>query len=205
CALVTSARCATALPPSAFMIPAVSSAAAEFKSTQNTLAPSRAKRTAVALPLPQPGPIDPAPTTIATLPLSRSGMLCPHVACRIWSPKNPLPPTLPPKPGVPGFGNNSSVDIGNIRCRPRGRVDTNTVSVGVGRVRFTPTRLASCDAPKADASRRRLALKNGGPRPPVAPPPGGSWESAELPGQPRQVEPRRFASIARSSVLRILP
>src|SRR5439155_9603875 len=34
-------------------------------------APSRAKVTAVALPLPQPGPIDPAPTTIAVLPLSR--------------------------------------------------------------------------------------------------------------------------------------
>src|ERR1700760_3558247 len=50
----------------------VSSAAAALRSTQNTCAPSRAKVTAVALPLPQPGPIDPAPTTIATLPLSRS-------------------------------------------------------------------------------------------------------------------------------------
>src|SRR5438132_2767732 len=50
----------------------VSSAAAEFRSTQNTCAPSRAKVTAVALPLPQPGPIEPAPTTIAVLSLSRS-------------------------------------------------------------------------------------------------------------------------------------
>src|SRR5712691_14899 len=75
-ALVTSARCATAAPPSASMMPAVSSAAAGLISTQSTLAPSRAKVTAVALPLPQPGPIDPAPTTIATLPLSRSGMAC---------------------------------------------------------------------------------------------------------------------------------
>ena len=47
-------------------------AAAALRSTQNTCAPSRAKVTAVALPLPQPGPIEPAPTTIAVLPLSRS-------------------------------------------------------------------------------------------------------------------------------------
>src|SRR4029077_2490154 len=71
-ALDTSAVCAAALPPSLLMIPTVSSAAAGLRSTQNTCAPSRAKVTAVALPLPQPGPIEPAPTTIATLPLSRS-------------------------------------------------------------------------------------------------------------------------------------
>src|SRR6478735_502951 len=53
------------------MIFTVSSAAAPLRSTQNTCAPSRANVTAVALPLPQPGPIEPAPTTIATLPLSR--------------------------------------------------------------------------------------------------------------------------------------
>ena len=47
-------------------------AAAPLRSTQNTCAPWRAKVTAVALPLPQPGPIEPAPTTIAILPLSRS-------------------------------------------------------------------------------------------------------------------------------------
>src|SRR4051794_31145496 len=54
------------------MIFTVSSAAAPLRSTQNTCAPARAKVTAVALPLPQPGPIEPAPTTIAVLPLSRS-------------------------------------------------------------------------------------------------------------------------------------
>src|SRR5882762_10869107 len=54
------------------MILTVSSAAAALRSTQNTCAPSRAKVTAVALPLPQPGPIEPAPTTIAVLSLSRS-------------------------------------------------------------------------------------------------------------------------------------
>src|SRR3954463_14220932 len=53
------------------MIFAVSSAAAALRSTQNTCAPSRANVTAVALPLPQPGPIEPAPTTIAVFPLSR--------------------------------------------------------------------------------------------------------------------------------------
>src|SRR5262249_25839024 len=53
------------------MMLTVSSAAAPLRSTQNTCAPSRAKVTAVALPLPQPGPIEPAPTTIAVLPLSR--------------------------------------------------------------------------------------------------------------------------------------
>src|ERR1700719_4562601 len=40
------------------------------RSTAKTLAPSRAKITAVARPLPQPGPMQPAPTTIATLPSS---------------------------------------------------------------------------------------------------------------------------------------
>src|SRR6516225_9134944 len=73
-ALLTSTRCAVAVPPSAVMRPTVSSAAALLMSAQNTRAPSRANATAVALPLPQPGPIDPAPTTSATLPLSRSAM-----------------------------------------------------------------------------------------------------------------------------------
>src|SRR5712675_2217308 len=71
-ALLTSAVNATAVPPSDRMMAAVSSAAAPLRSTQNTCAPWRAKVTAVALPLPQPGPIEPAPTTIAVLPLSRS-------------------------------------------------------------------------------------------------------------------------------------
>src|SRR3984957_17724116 len=63
---------AAALPPSAAMMRTVSSAAAALRSTQNTRAPSRANVTAVALPLPQPGPIEPAPTTSAVFPLSRS-------------------------------------------------------------------------------------------------------------------------------------
>src|SRR5882672_9588973 len=67
----TSAVKAVALPPSPVMIFTVSSAAAALRSTQNTCAPSRANVTAVALPLPQPGPIEPAPTTMATLPLRR--------------------------------------------------------------------------------------------------------------------------------------
>src|SRR5437868_9922765 len=52
-------------------MPTVSSAAAGSISTQSTFAPSRAKVTAVALPLPQPGPIEPAPTTMATFPFRR--------------------------------------------------------------------------------------------------------------------------------------
>src|SRR5688572_11877794 len=40
-------------------------------STAKTLAPSSAKRTAVARPLPQPGPTLPAPETMATLPSRR--------------------------------------------------------------------------------------------------------------------------------------
>src|SRR5688572_25375924 len=37
-----------------------------LRSTANTFAPSSAKRTAVARPLPQPGPTEPAPATMAT-------------------------------------------------------------------------------------------------------------------------------------------
>src|SRR5256885_7701499 len=71
--LVTSARNGSASPPSPEMMFAVSSAAERLTSTQNTLAPSRAQATAVALPLPHPGPIEPAPTIIATLSLRRLG------------------------------------------------------------------------------------------------------------------------------------
>src|SRR5271155_3911583 len=66
-----SALKAMALPPSPVMIAAVSAAAGPLRSTQNTCAPSRANVTAVALPLPQPGPLEPAPTTIAVLPERR--------------------------------------------------------------------------------------------------------------------------------------
>src|SRR3954471_24554526 len=41
------------------------------RSTAKTLAPSSAKRTTVARPLPHPGPTEPAPATMATLSLSR--------------------------------------------------------------------------------------------------------------------------------------
>ncbi len=68
---VTSAAKAEARPPSPLMIPAVSSARSTWASTQRTDAPSRAKRMAAALPLPRPGPRDPAPATIATLPVRR--------------------------------------------------------------------------------------------------------------------------------------
>ena len=46
-------------------------------STRNTDAPWRASNVAVALPLPQPGPIDPAPVTIATLSFMLSMLLSP--------------------------------------------------------------------------------------------------------------------------------
>ena len=45
-----------------------------MRSTHITLAPSRAKVTAVHLPLPQPGPLEPAPTTIATLSFNLPAM-----------------------------------------------------------------------------------------------------------------------------------
>src|SRR5262245_2309953 len=69
---VTSAARATASPPSARMAATVSSARSFTWSTQRTRAPSRANRMAVALPLPRPGPREPAPATMATLPFKRS-------------------------------------------------------------------------------------------------------------------------------------
>jgi hypothetical protein len=44
-------------------------------------APSRPKSAAVALPLPQPGPLEPAPETSATFSLSRSPMLSSQNSC----------------------------------------------------------------------------------------------------------------------------
>src|SRR5215510_12237167 len=49
-------------------------------STANTLAPSCANSTAVARPLPQPGPTQPAPVTMATLSARRPGM----ASCCSW-------------------------------------------------------------------------------------------------------------------------
>src|SRR5947208_14984952 len=69
---VTSAAKASAWPFSARMSPTVSSARSFCASTQSTRAPSRAMRIAAALPLPTPGPREPAPVTIAILPASRS-------------------------------------------------------------------------------------------------------------------------------------
>src|SRR6202035_807870 len=64
--LVTSASNAIALPPSASIIPAVSCAEDRLRSTHSTEAPSRAKVSAVARPLPMPSPgLWPAPTTMA--------------------------------------------------------------------------------------------------------------------------------------------
>src|SRR5215471_8936389 len=45
------------MPPSASMMRLVSTAASRLMSTATTFAPSRAKSTAVALPLPHPGPL----------------------------------------------------------------------------------------------------------------------------------------------------
>ncbi len=74
-ARVTSAAKAEASPPSVAISFTVSSARSTVESTQSTRAPSRAKRIDVALPLPRPGPREPPPVTIATLPASRPGML----------------------------------------------------------------------------------------------------------------------------------
>src|SRR5262249_27287156 len=73
---VTSASNATHSPaPPCATMAAVSSAEASRLSTASTRAPSCAKRSTVARPLPMPSPGDcPAPTTIATLSLRRMGI-----------------------------------------------------------------------------------------------------------------------------------
>src|SRR5207244_11005568 len=64
---VTSALNAAAVPCLAAIMSTVSWAEARLWSTHNTLAPSRAKVSAVARPLPMPSPgLCPAPTTMAT-------------------------------------------------------------------------------------------------------------------------------------------
>src|SRR6516162_8085156 len=69
---VTSALKATAMPWLAPSRSTVSCADLRSRSTQTTLAPSRAKVSAVARPLPTPSPgLWPAPTTMATLSLRR--------------------------------------------------------------------------------------------------------------------------------------
>jgi hypothetical protein len=58
-------------PPSSLMIACVAAAASASMSAPTTLAPSRAKSTDIALPLPQPGPTEPLPVTMATLSCRR--------------------------------------------------------------------------------------------------------------------------------------
>ena len=70
-ARVTSACTVDATPPSAWIISIVSAARSSVMSTSRTFAPSRANSVAVARPLPTPGPLEPAPVTIATFPSSR--------------------------------------------------------------------------------------------------------------------------------------
>src|SRR5215475_13591016 len=55
----------TISPPAAFTRSMVSFTLSRLRSTAKIFAPSSAKRTAVARPLPQPGPTQPAPVTIA--------------------------------------------------------------------------------------------------------------------------------------------
>src|ERR1700730_2599006 len=74
---VTLAAKTAASPPSCAISLAVSSAFSSLASTQRTRAPSRAKRMAAALPLPSPGPREPAPVMMATLSLSRPLTTCP--------------------------------------------------------------------------------------------------------------------------------
>src|SRR3954471_3208178 len=74
---VTSAATATAVPPLASIAATVSAARSTTWSTQTTLAPSRANRIDVALPLPTPSPREPAPVTSATFPFKRSAIAAP--------------------------------------------------------------------------------------------------------------------------------
>ena len=67
-----SQRCVAQTKPSSSMVCRVCSTASFTTSTKKTEAPCRAKRTAVALPFPQPGPTEPAPVTIATFPVKFS-------------------------------------------------------------------------------------------------------------------------------------
>src|SRR5690606_4095807 len=69
---VTSQLATSQSPPSPSMIFFVSSAAARLISTPTTSAPCRANSVAMALPLPQPGPLEPQPVTSATLPFRLS-------------------------------------------------------------------------------------------------------------------------------------
>ena len=69
--LVTSHSCDLITPLNSATRSSVSFIASLLLSTAKTLAPSRANITAVARPLPQPGPMQPAPVTSAILPCRR--------------------------------------------------------------------------------------------------------------------------------------
>ena len=113
-ALLTSAAKVSAVPPSPAIMPAVSAAASGFISTASTFAPARAYSTAAALPLPQPGPIDPAPTTMTTrsckFPLMAWFFL--SIGYREWLAETGLRGQGLPWQGLPGRSQRSS------RARP---------------------------------------------------------------------------------------
>src|SRR6185369_4839113 len=71
---VTLQVCDLMEPPNSATRASVSVIASASRSTAKTLAPSRANNTAMARPLPQPGPTQPAPATSATLSCKRPGM-----------------------------------------------------------------------------------------------------------------------------------
>src|ERR1051326_8976328 len=94
CALsVASHWCGSISPPASRTRASVSVMASRLLSAANTFAPSCAKITAMARPLPQPGPTQPAPLTIATLPCSLPAMLFPRLALFHVAPSNNRPNT----------------------------------------------------------------------------------------------------------------
>src|SRR5215470_4182590 len=74
---VASHSCGSISPPASRTRAIVSVIASGVLSAANTFAPSCAKITAMARPLPQPGPTHPAPLTIATFPCSLPAMSFP--------------------------------------------------------------------------------------------------------------------------------
>ena len=77
------------------------SARSALRFTSTTLAPSRANRIAVAMPLPTPSPRGAAPVTTATLPLSRPAMFVPLMRCVWASTTASILLSQPCKPGFP--------------------------------------------------------------------------------------------------------
>src|SRR5262249_980707 len=107
-ARLTSPASANASPPAVRISSAVASAAARFRSTAAIRAPSRAKSSAVALPLPMPAAIVPAPVTRATFPCNRFGIRL----LRVWFPLL-FRSALEPYPAVMG----SSQSLRTLRHR----------------------------------------------------------------------------------------